>query len=253
MVGKKNCYIFAELNQLNNFIMAKLVLDNVTFDFDLGCKIARLKYKECPEQFKSLESFWNDIVPATFSDIAQLPNLEQRRIGIKALGLERLISEVKPKLLNSTTLKKSNSWVNENGELETFEFEDTYELFEVKGDVFNQGLESWQKMQDCHYIKCKDTSTDREYLIWVNLRSVYETNKDKFGGEWYDAEKHNKKITADMCVAWTITTNLTINDIEEIHRQGDCILIKPKENATFLTSARHLTQKEYLELMVNES
>jgi len=234
--------------------MAKLVLDNVTFDFDLGCKIARLKYGEvCPPQFSSLESFWGEIAFATFSDIAQLPNLEQRRIGIRALGLERLISQVNPTLLNSTTLKKSTTWVNENGSVETFEYNDTYELYEVKGDVFSQGLGRHQQMNDCHYIKCKDTSTDREYLIWVDLRSVYETNKDKFGGKWYDAEKHNKKITADMCVAWTITTNLTINDIEEIHRQGDCILIKPKENATFLTSARHLTQKEYLELMVNES
>jgi len=38
--------------------MAQLVLDNVTFDFDLGCRIARLKYgDDCPEQFKVLEDF----------------------------------------------------------------------------------------------------------------------------------------------------------------------------------------------------
>jgi hypothetical protein len=233
--------------------MAKLVLDNVTFDFDLGCKIAKLKYDECPEQFKALEDFWNDIVPANFSDIAQLPNLEQRRIGIKALGLERLIKEVKPKLINSTTLKKSNSWVNENGMLETFEFEDTYELFEVKGEVFNQGLESWQKMQDCHYIKCKDTSTDREYLIWVDLRRVYDTNKDKFGRDWYQAEKHNKKINAIQCIAWTITTNIPKGHIAEIHRQGDCIMILPMGEYETLNVARHLTEQEYRELIVNES
>lgn len=85
--------------------MAKLVLDNVSFDFDLGCKIARLKYKECPENFNAIQDIWEDIVPATFTDIAQLPNLEQRRIGIRALGLERLIAEVNPTLLNKTTLK----------------------------------------------------------------------------------------------------------------------------------------------------
>jgi hypothetical protein len=233
--------------------MAKLVLDNVAFDFDLGCKVARLKYKECPPQFKSLESFWNDIVPATFSDIAQLPNLEQRRIGIKALGLERLISEVKPKLLNSTTIKKSNSWVNENGELESFEFEDTYELYEVKGEVFSQGLDRYQQMNDCHYIKCKDTSTDREYLIWVDLRSVYETNKEAFGSGWYNPQEHNKKITADMAIAWTITVNVEKGDILEIHRQGDCIMILPKKGHTTLNSPRHLTVGEYRELMCNES
>ena len=230
--------------------MAKLVLDNVTFDFDLGCKIARLKYDECPEQFKALESFWNEIIPANFSDIAQLPNLEQRRIGIRALGLDRLVKEVNPKLLNSTTLKKSTTWVNENGELESFEYNDTYELYEVKGDVFNQGLDGWQKMEDCHYIKCKDTSTDREYLIWVDLSSVYRTN---FPNNWYNAEEHNKKITADMCVAWTLTTNIPIGNIKNIIRQGDCILIEPKGKFDFLTSPRHLTLNEYKELLTAES
>jgi hypothetical protein len=230
--------------------MAKLVLDNVTFDFDLGCKIARLKYDECPEQFKSLDSFWNDIVPANFSDIAQLPNLEQRRIGIRAMGLDRLIKEVNPKLLNSTTLKKSTTWVNENGEIETFEYNDTYELYEVKGDVFSQGLDSWQKMEDCHYIKCKDTSTDREYLIWVDLRSVYRTN---FPNDWYNAKEDKKKITSIQAIAWTITTNVPQGHIEDIIRQGDCILIKPKGKYEPLVTARHLTAEEYKTLISAES
>lgn len=230
--------------------MAKLVLDNVTFDFDLGCKIARLKYGEvCPPQFKVLDSFWNEIVPATFSDIAQLPNLEQRRIGIRSLGLDRLISEVKPKLLNSTTLKKSTTWVNENGEIESFEYNDTYELYEVKGEVFSQGLESWQKMADCHYIKCKDTSTDREYLIWVDLQSVWRTNNDS----WYDEKQHKKKINSIMAIAWTITTNVPIGHIEDIIRQGDCILIEPKGDYTPLNTARHLTEEEYKTLLSAES
>ena len=201
--------------------MAKIVLENVTFDFDLGCKIARLKYKECPEQFKSLDSFWNDIIPATFSDIAQLPNLEQRRIGIKALGLEKLISEVKPKLINSTTLKKSTTWVNENGTIESFEYNDTYELYEVKGEVFSKGLESHQKMNDCHYIKCKDTSTDREYLIWVELQSVWDTNNPEKTG-WQRPKNYLKKVNSIMAIAWTITTDVPQGHIEDIIRQGDC-------------------------------
>jgi hypothetical protein len=233
--------------------MAKLVLDNVTFDFDLGCKIARLKYGEvCPPQFSSLESFWGEIAFATFSDIAQLPNLEQRRIGIKALGLERLISQVNPTLLNSTTLKKSTTWVNENGSVETFEYNDTYELYEVKGDVFSQGLGRHQQMNDCHYIKCKDTSTDREYLIWVDLQSVWDTNNPDQRG-WQRPENWLKKVTADMAIAWTLTTNVEIGSIEEIIRQGDCILIALKEDAKFLSSPRHLTQKEYIELLTAES
>lgn len=232
--------------------MAKLVLDNVSFDFDLGCKIARLKYNECPEIFKPIQDIWEDIVPATFSDIAQLPNLEQRRIGIRALGLERLIAEVNPTLLNKTTIKKSNMWVNENGVLETFNFEDTYELYEVKGEVFSQGLNEFQKMADCHYIRCKDTSTDREYLIWVDLQSVWDTNNPNNSG-WKRPSNYINKINAIQCVAWTITTNVPQGNIEEIYRQGDCILIKPKGKFEFMQRPRHLTEKEYKKLMVAES
>ena len=231
--------------------MAKLVLNNVAFDYDLGCKIARLKYgDECPEVLSPLADFWNDIVPATFSDIAQLPNLEQRRIGISALGIDRLISEVNPILMDKQTLTKSTTWVNENGELKTFEYDDTYELYKVKGEVFSQGLSNNQKMADSFYVKCKDTSTEREYLIWIEPRSVFQTNRDN---TWYDQKESFNELNAIECVAWTITTNIPKGHIKDIIRQGDCILIEPKGKYETLTSPRHLTQVEYQTLISAES
>jgi hypothetical protein len=231
--------------------MAKLVLNNVAFDYDLGCKIARLKYGDvCPEVLSPLADFWNDIVPATFSDIAQLENLEQRRIGIASLGLDRLISEVNPTLLDSRTLNKSTTWVNENGELHTFDYDDTYELYQVKGEVFSQGLSEFQTMADSFYVKCKDTSTDRQYLIWIEPQSVYRTNRDS---GWYDRTNGYKELNAIECVAWTITTNVPKGKIEKILRQGDCIMIKPQGKYEPLTSPRHLTQVEYETLIVAES
>ena len=231
--------------------MAKIVLNNVSFDYDLGCKIAKLKYgNECPEVLSPLADFWNDIVPATFSDIAQLPNLEQRRIGIGALGLERLTSEVNPILLDRKTLNKSTTWVNENGELHTFEYDDTYELYQVKGEVFSQGLSSGQIMADSFYVKCKDTSTDREYLIWIEPQSVFRTNRDN---TWYERGKSHKELNAIECVAWTITTNVPQGHIEKILRQGDCPLFKTKGKFERLETPRHLTQVEYETLIVAES
>jgi hypothetical protein len=231
--------------------MAKLVLNNVAFDYDLGCKIARLKYGDvCPEVLSPLADFWNDIVPATFSDIAQLENLEQRRIGIGALGLDRLISEVNPILLDSRTLNKSTTWVNENGELHTFDYDDTYELYQVKGEVFSQGLSNFQKMEDSFYVKCKDTSTDREYLIWIEPQSVFNTNRDN---TWYQRGVSFKELNAIECVAWTITTNVPKGKIEKILRQGDCIMIKPQGKFEPLATPRHLTQVEYETLIVAES
>lgn len=229
--------------------MAKLVLNNVAFDYDLGCKIARLKYGDvCPEVLSPLADFWNDIVPATFSDIAQLPNLEQRRIGIGALGLDRLISEVNPILINRKTLNKSTTWINGEGKLETIEYKDTYELYQVKGSVFSQGLS--RNMEDSFYVKCKDTSTDREYLIWIEPQSVFRTNRDN---TWYQRGESYKELNAIECVAWTITTNVPQGNIEKILRQGDCIMIKPQGKFELLATPRHLTQVEYETLIVAES
>jgi hypothetical protein len=96
-------------------------------------------------------------------------------------------------------------------------------------------------------VKLKDTSTDRNYFIWVEPQSVYNTNNENRWG--YDI----KKINAIQCIAWTIQTNVPQGSIEKIIRQGDCILIKPNGKYEPLDSARHLTEKEYKELLVAES
>jgi hypothetical protein len=163
------------------------------------------------------------------------------------LGLERLASEVQPKLLSKKTLKKSTNWVDENGKLVTTKFNDTYELYEVSGEYFNEGLQGWNKMANAYFVKLKDTSTDRNYFIWVEPQSVYNTNNENRWG--YDI----KKINAIQCIAWTIQTNVPQGSIEKIIRQGDCILIKPNGKYEPLDSARHLTEKEYKELLVAES
>jgi hypothetical protein len=183
----------------------------------------------------------------TFKEIAKLPNLEQRRVGILCLGLERLASDVQPKLLSKKTLKKSTTWVDVNGKLVTTKFNDTYELYEVSGDYFNEGLQGWGKMENAYFVKLKDTSTDRTYFIWVEPKSVYSTNNEN---RWeYDI----KKINAIQCIAWTIQTNVPQGSVEKIIRQGDCVLIKPNGKYKPLDSARHLTEKEYKELLVAES
>ena len=227
--------------------MSKIVIDNVEFDFDNGCRLLKLKNgDECP--FPQLEDFWDDIEPLTFKEIARFENLEMRRIGINHLGLERLIESVKPTLVDTKTIKKTTSWVNEKGELETFDFDDTYELYKVSKDYFNEGLDDWSGMRnDVYYVRCKDTSTDREYLIWVDIANVLRTN-GKSSWNWNDED-----LCAIESIAWTIQVDVKEGDIESILRQGDCILVKPKEDAEILNQARHLKKEEYLNLLVAES
>lgn len=220
----------------------KIIVSNVEFPFDTGCRILKMKHRECPMQ--EIEDFWDDIKPMSFKEIAKLSNLEQRRIGILHLGIDKIVSEVKPKLLSEKTLKKTTTWIDEKGKLVQHKFSDTYKLFEVDGKYFNEGLGS--RMDNCYYISCKDTSTDREYLIWVDLRSVWQTNGGKGS---FDVSK----ISAIQCIAWTIQTDVPVGSIDKIIRQGDCILIKPKGKYKGLGTARHLTEEEYKTLLVAES
>tara|TARA_R110000868_G_scaffold400243_1_gene674496 strand:+ start:85 stop:768 length:684 start_codon:yes stop_codon:yes gene_type:complete len=226
----------------------KIVLENFKFDFDRGCKLLKLKHKECPFPNTYIAEIWNDIIPATFSEIAKYENVEERRVGILCLGLERLVSEVKPKLVDKQTLKKTTSWINSKGELETISFTDTYKLFKVEGKYFNEGIKNdWNKVSDCYYVQFKDTSTDREYMLWVDVNSVYRANNEN---RW---DFSIDKINAIDCIAWTIQTDIAEGNIEKIVRQGDCIMIKPLKPKKDKTSVRHLTSEEYKTLLVAES
>jgi hypothetical protein len=230
--------------------MKKIIIENVEFDLEKGKRLLKLKYSDC--QFPQLESEWESIEPFTFEEIAEFENLEERRVGILCLGIERLVEQVNPTLLNSETITKTNTYIDENGELVTKTFEDTYELYEVAGENLSKNLDNWRKVQDCHFIKCKDVSTEREYLIWVDIDSVYRTNKGD--REWFNMERDKNKVKAIQAIAWTIQTNIEKGNIEKIVRQGDCILIKPT-NSEFptLDTPRHLTEEEYRKLMVAES
>ena len=238
--------------------MKNIIINNEKFDFNIGCKLLKLKYDECPTQFENaLGDFWNDIVPLTFQEIAtDIVNLEQRRIAIDCLGLERLYEQVNPELVSTKSIKKTTTWVNADGKVETINFKDTYELYRVKKEVWGANATSnrWATSQDVCFVKCKDTSTDRSYFIWVNPMEVYRTNDKRENGRWYSRdEDYSTKITPIQAVAWTIQTNIPKECIEKIVRQGDCIMIKKTHNGVQTDSVRHLTEEEYRELLVLES
>jgi len=223
----------------------KIIVNNLAFEYNIGCRLLKTKYGNKP--FNGLEDIWEDIEPLTFKEVTKcITNIEQRRVAINCIGLERITKEINPTLVNKKTLKKKTTWVTQEGEMVTKKFSDTYELYRVEGEKWSKGIDSkiWGQ-SDVYYVKFKDTSTDREYMIWVDARSVAQTNKDRT----YDEDK----ITATQAIAWTIQTNIKEGDIDCIVRQGDCILIKKKKWASNSNTIRHLTENEYKELLVLES
>jgi hypothetical protein len=230
-----------------------IVIENRRYPYDLGCRLLKLKYEDCP--MAELEDVWHHIEPLTFQEIAsKFDNIEDRRIAFKCLGIERLVKEVEPRLIDTQTIEKRTTWVNTKGEMQEKAFSDTYELYEVSARKLNM-MREWQMERGdetfFNYVKCKDTSTDREYLIWVNAASVWMVNANV---NWItSAEDYGKKINAIQAVAWTIQTNVQEGGIEKIVRQGDCILVKKKPDAKINADGRHLTESEYRELITAES
>jgi len=149
-------------------------------------------------------------------------------------------------LVDSQTINKTTTWINENGIEETINFADTYELYKVDGEILFPN-QRWGN-EDVYYVKCKDTSTDREYLIWVNPNAVFRANNVVKG--WFSSSDADLDVINS--IAWTIQTNVPIGKIETIIRQGDCILVKPTDEER-LDTPRHLSGKEYLELLHLES
>ena len=225
----------------------KIVINNIKFDYNIGCRLLKSKYKN--EPFGNLADIWNDIQPITFKEIAtEFKNLEQRRVAIDCLGLEQIVKEVEPTLVGTETISKETTWVEANGDLINHKFEDTYELYKVDAKIWADGITNQWGATDVYYLRFKDTSTDREYLLWVDIDAVGRlNNKDN----WWSSEKR-QTVTPIQAIAWTFQTNVPQGKIEKIVRQGDCIMIK-KIGDELLDSPRHLTESEYRNLLVAES
>ena len=225
----------------------KIVINNVRFNYDLGCRLLKSKYKDQP--FGNLADIWDDIQPITFKEIAtEIVNIEERRVAISCLGLEQITKEVNPALISSETISKETTWVTQKGELVNHKFDDTYSLYKINSSSWGEGIKDHYGMSDVHFIKFKDTSTDREYMLWVDASDVVRNNCETGRYSW----TMNDNMTPIQAIAWSFQTRVPKGGIEKIVRQGDCIMIKKKPNAKD-DVVRHLTEEEYRTLLELES
>ena len=191
----------------------QIMIDNALFDYNTGCKVLKAKHRECP--FPELADFWDEIIPMDFQQVAAIENLESRRVALLYLGIESIVEQAGCKMLASETVKKTTKWVSEDGSIIDHDFEDTYELWTVKrGDLLPR--DSWQDSQHEHFIRMKDTSTDRQYLVWVDYNSVAGVNSKRIAADAY----YTEECGPIACIAWTIQTTVAKGNIKSIIRQG---------------------------------
>ena len=219
----------------------EIIIDNIPFAFDMGAKVCKIGNIE----IDGLDL--TNVEPITFEEISMLRNIEQRRIAIKYFGTEKLIADINPELVSEETISKSTTYVDDKGISTTINFQDTYELYKVSAEKLFGKQGSY--LRDEYYVKCKDTSTDREYIIWVDVESVARTNNIGIWG----LRDGTSKIDAIQAIAWTIQTDVKEGNIRQIIRQGDCVFVEPIDTTVDTGLMRSITKEEYINLLKTES
>jgi len=230
-----------------------IIIDNRKFDSIIGARILK---SNGINKWEELNSIWDTIKPLSFQDILKnFDNIEDRRVALKYIGIENIINNISSKLVSSVMLPKSTTWLNEEGELVTHEYSDVYELYKCSHSEL--GLNNPRFVNYLYFLKFKDTSTDRVYILWVDINSIYNTKFPNSSEINNDSENFNNIDTIDAidAIAWTIQTHVKKNAIKSIIRQGDCILIEPISTSKkkVYGNLRHLTKEEYLTLLTIES
>jgi hypothetical protein len=212
-------------------------LQHMTFDkFE---RVTRGNYEgtHFNDFFNAIREVWDTAPEITIQKAFTTPNLEHRRIIFNALGVEKLMAELEPELVDKQTIERINIEYDNDGSEHSKVLTDTYELYKIDSEKLFSGPETinrWRSTMDrnVYAVKCKDASTDREYWIYVHPDAVRE-EKDA--------------ITA---IAWTYQMTKQVYT-KEIYRQGEVIIAKHAEGEDPTARSRwgrfyHLDKEEYM-------
>lgn len=267
---REEFYEIIELVKKQEVTQGKWVISDIPFEFNDGMRIhtmigsfpgndgtttfvvptmIELLEFEFDIKLPSEEIVKSWIEPFTVKEALGLANEEQKRIAMSVFNAEQILSDGDLKSVGKETLTKTHPrWtVGADGEMseETVTFEDTYELF--IGNINNsRGVNAVYGI-----VKCKDTSTEREYYLFVDVATKRDRNREIL------------EYTKDPIEAIALTfrlpvphEKLNIDDVyDSIYRQGDVIMskLKPEYVGHKMTIDKPLTRKQYCDMIVTES
>lgn len=231
---------------MNNYIIEGIR----NFDFSTYLKAMKVKYDSLELYLKNndyhlyndpnknlvLEE-WDNIIALTVKEAFLEENQEKRRALFSCLGPSRIFKEVTPKLLDRTVLSIQNKIWDQEGKESVEVIDDVYELYEIEQSKLVPTTTTWEANKKLRVVKCWCTTTGREYWIFVN---------------------HNDSIAshdAIKAIAWTFRVGIAKEDILEIYRQGDCLVIKAREGTEPLKDYQwwHLDKETYQSKLVAQS
>lgn len=194
-----------------------------------------------------IKSEWDSIEPLTVSEAFLEPNTEKRRVLFGCLGPARIFKDIKPTLIDEKVLKVKNRTWDDKGNMKEKLIEDRYELYEMPlSKLFPEDQRNFggREEETLKIVRCWCTSTGREYWIFVD---------DPF--RWWMGSIGKRIHNAIQAIAWTFRVGIPKEDIEEIYRQGDCLVVKAKELTQVLPERDwyHLDEETYIAKLVAQS
>lgn len=190
----------------------------------------------------------NNMSPFTVKEALDIQNAEQRMIALKGFTPEEVAQEGGFQLLGEETLtKKQLRWtIDEEGNMTEaeVEFTDTYTLY--KGEFDTRAGKSVFGV-----VKCKDTSTDREYWLYVDITTKRDSNNASI--DWIKDPIEAIASTIKMPLPHQA---LEIDDVYEyIQRQGDVNMgkLKPEYEGAKFVMSKPLNKNQYLTMLRAES
>jgi len=211
-----------------------------------------------PDLMQFIKENWDDMVELDFKTCLLEENTEARRILFSIMDPSKIFGdpEINPELIDEQTISKTRTkWDEETLEPEEYTFEDTYSLYKVS--VEELGLPKISEHDESRNfifaVKCKCTTTDREYWLMVPRDAGLVESETKVEGETPE-----EKWDAIQAIAWTI--QIDVKNPVRLLRQGDVIIAEMPENPEFHTNSwndepvkQPITKEQYLTLITSET
>lgn len=186
---------------------------------------------KCSENIKeNLLILWENIPNLTIQDCFSYDNQSQRSVLFSCFGPENIIKNFGGKVIDKKTILKKNIVFDEHLKEKIVKYEDTYTLYEIMPEEFYKGIEDF-KTVSIKMVHCKCTTTKKDYYLYV---SPHITD-------------------AIQAIASTFRVNVSSQNIEEIYRQGDVIIIKTDINCKPRFYSEPISKENYLEKLKIES
>jgi hypothetical protein len=182
---------------------------------------------ECSAFMDEVLELYRQVKPFTYEEAFKISSQEFRAKVFGSINIGDMINELGSKRIAVAGKPVRHKKFSESGEFLGYEeYDNVYETYQVYGKKL--GLS-----EDVYVVKCWCTSTNKEHWIWIE-------------------EKYKNDPLEAIASTFRIHENL-IDNISELKRQGDILIVELKEEIDPSGEIVPLTAEQYFGLLTAQS